>query len=137
MTAGRRMVRELRFAQWEAHQPLPRMKAQRGAQQQRGPNSHWWAGVLAGRAGGLPDAPDLRACILHQKLQMLDCCIFLSRHPDGGFITLNVPAAGPPSGGALGTYCFSWQAVPQMHVLIYMYSSAVQRGYKLERLEIL
>ena len=93
------MVRELRFAQWEARAPLPRMKAT-GIAQQNGPNSHWGASVLASMAGGMPDAPDLAACLLHQKLQMLNCCIFLIRHPDAAYISLPLP--GPTSDDASG-----------------------------------
>ena len=89
-----RLVRELRFARWEARAPLPRMKTERGACL-RGPNSHWQASVLAEMAGGMPGAPDLGACILHQKLQMLDCCIFLLRHPDAAFISLSLPSTAP------------------------------------------
>ena len=99
-----RMVRELRFARWETGAPLPRMRAQRVARSE-GPNSHWQASVLAEMTGGMPDAPDLGACILHQKLQMLNCCIFLIRHPDAAFISLSLPCTGAASnvdaGGAV------------------------------------
>ena len=97
-----RLVRELRFAQWEARAPLPRMKTQQGARL-HGPNSHWQASVLAEMTGGMPDAPDLGACILHQKLQMLNCCIFLIRHPDAAFISLSLPSTGAASDAQSGT----------------------------------
>jgi hypothetical protein len=94
------MVRELRFAQWEARAPLPRMKAT-GTAQQQGPNSHWGTSVLASMAGGMPDAPDLSACLLHQKLQMLNCCIFLIRHPDAAYISLSLSPATPDKASGL------------------------------------
>ena len=92
-----RMLRELRFAHWEALVPLPRMEPQ-GAAHEGGPNGHWQAGVLAQQAGASPDAPDLKACVLHQKLQMLNCCILVARHPEAAFITLSIPPAGSLSG---------------------------------------
>ena len=92
------MLRELRFAHWEARIPLPRMEPQ-GSALEGSPNSHWQAGVLAQQAGILPDAPDLKACVLHQKLQMLSCCILVARHPEAAFTTLSIPSAGSPSGG--------------------------------------
>ena len=92
-----RMLRELRFAHWEARVPLPRMEPQGGARE-GGPNSVWRAGVLVQQTGTLPDAPDLDACVLHQKLQMLNCCILIARHPEAAFITLSIPSVGSPSG---------------------------------------
>ena len=92
------MLRELRFAHWEARTPLPRMEPQ-GSLHEGGPNGHWQAGVLAQQTGNLPDAPDLKACVLHQKLQMLNCCILVARHPEAAFIMLSIPSAGSPLGG--------------------------------------
>ena len=82
-----RMVRELRFAHWEAQEQLPRMgrpksHAAEAASGQQQNKRHWqtfkqWQG---------PEAPDLAAGLLHQKLQMLNCCTFLRRHPEAGFV---------------------------------------------------
>lgn len=90
-----RLVRELRFAHWEAQEQLPRMtrttdsgSATPSAQQQH--NQHW----RAIRHAEPPDAPDLAAGLLHQKLQMLNCCTFLRRHPEAGFVS--VPAVARP-----------------------------------------
>ena len=92
------MLRELRFAHWEALIPLPRMEPQ-AVFHEGGANSHWQTGVLAQQTGNLPDAPALKACVLHQKLQMLNCCILVARQPEAAFITLSIPSAGSPSGG--------------------------------------
>lgn len=62
---------------------------------------HWQA--LHGRFGTeVPEPPDLDACLLHQKLQMLDCCIFMSRHPQAGFITAK-PVMRHEHGAAVAT----------------------------------
>ena len=98
MRSRRRMVRELRFAHWEALEPLPRMEhparssssasasAAAAIQQQ---NSHWDA-LLPPQSGSFkrrpPPAPDLAAGLLHQKLQMLDCCVWLRAHAGAGFV---------------------------------------------------
>ena len=92
------MLRELRFAHWEARIPLPRMDPQ-GGSPGGGPNSHWQSGLLAQQTGNLVDAPDLKACVLHQKLQMLNCCILMARHSEAAFITLSTPSVGSRSGG--------------------------------------
>ncbi|BDA43382.1 Rab3 GTPase-activating protein catalytic subunit [Coccomyxa sp. Obi] len=90
-----RLVRELRFAHWEAQELLPRMtrtansgSASPSGQQQH--NLHW----RAIRHAQPPDAPDLAAGLLHQKLQMLNCCTFLRRHPEAAFVT--APAVATP-----------------------------------------
>ena len=85
------------------------MRTQQGARL-RGPNSHWQASVLAEITGGMPNAPDLGACILHQKLQMLNCCIFLIRHPDAAFISLSLPSTGATLENKTGDATF-WQLV--------------------------
>ena len=89
-----RLVRELRFAHWEAQEQLPRMtraasssSASPSGQQH---NQHW----RAIRHAQAPDAPDLAAGLLHQKLQMLNCCTFLCRHPEAAFVT--APAVARP-----------------------------------------
>lgn len=80
------MVRELRFAHWEAQEQLPRMRRRRAHVSQSAPgqqhNRHWDA-IKHPQA---PEAPDLAAGLLHQKLQMLNCCGFLRRHPEAGFV---------------------------------------------------
>jgi hypothetical protein len=102
------MVRELRFAHWEALEPLPRMEAASGSGSTGESSGAGGAGSLQSRnslweallpppahAAGLrqgrpPAAPDLAAGLLHQKLQMLDCCIWLRRHPGAAYV------ASPP-----------------------------------------
>ena len=58
------VVRELRFSLWERGRRLPRPSEGRAKGGRRGRG-----------AGGKPRLPDARASLLHQKLQMLDCCI--------------------------------------------------------------
>lgn len=87
----RRMVRELRFAHWEAHEQLPRMDGRTGSKSgdsggSRQQNRHW----QASKHPQAPEAPDLAAGLLHQKLQMLNCCTFLRKHPEAGFVVTPV-----------------------------------------------
>jgi hypothetical protein len=60
----------------------------------------------SGDDGRLPhllsgDTPDFAACLLHQKLQMLNCCIFLIRHPDAAYISLSLSPATPDKASGL------------------------------------
>ena len=113
----RRMMRELRFAHWEALQPLPRMEGSHSSSSSRDGaraqhhNKHWEALKLPVRrspdqASSLPHAPDAGAGLLHQKLQMLDCCMLLRRQPEAGFVASRPCTARARSGQT------SWLAHP-------------------------
>ena len=68
-----RFARELRFSHWEPRMRLPRMPTDPD------PGSDPTHGARR------PPQPDLRAGLLHQKLQVLDCCIALLRMPGLAF----------------------------------------------------
>lgn len=99
------VVDELRFRHWEAAAPLPRMDAPKAAAHRphgtAGGNIGARAGPFASAKEANPDTPtssspitagfappagparpDLSACLLHQKLQMLDFCIFQNQSQD-------------------------------------------------------
>jgi hypothetical protein len=92
-----RFIRELRFAHWEALHPLPRMQRQacKGAMGEH--NMHWHAVQAQAGMDDVPRDPDLSAGLLQQKLQMLDCCIFMSRYPHAGFVTAAPVACHKPA----------------------------------------
>lgn len=96
-----RFVRELRFAHWEPRERLPRMP--------RPPAPRPGAGAGAGPGSRAAPLPDLRAGLLHQKLQLLDHCIAVLRDPGSAFEPppplappAPVPGAGSGPGPAAG-----------------------------------
>ena len=86
-----RFVSTLRLTYWEQLQPLPRMRLeqqQQGSSKAGGKNgiggsgSNGGGGSNGGSSGpsghpSRPEAPNLELCLLHQKLQLLDLCIYL------------------------------------------------------------
>lgn len=71
-----RFLRELRFAHWEAGVPLPRMRGPRRKKEneEESEDDAVVDGSKESSAGEL-QGPDLRDCLMHQKVSLLDLCI--------------------------------------------------------------
>ena len=73
-----RFLRELRFAHWELGVPLPRMKKKKEKEREEVEMT------TAGAAAAVPRRPEVRCCLLHQKLELLDICIEEMGKTSGG-----------------------------------------------------
>lgn len=93
----RRLVSELRLAYWEEGRPLPRMPA--GAPAAASQNGAPGSAAAAGSAAAEPPPLDLGACLLQQKLQLLNVCI--ARRSNG---SARKPPAQHPSLASLRSF---------------------------------